>query len=332
MRREGRRVTEPTGHECPECGALRGADNTPSCGCTQRASDALRDARTAEAAAAEDFDPLRIRPYVELAGEEALRGDAGAGGDGDGGAMPPAPPVPSALPVDETVPLQAVDATSLLPTVPPADVAEVEVEEGARPLRRRRTVLLAAGGAVVAVVAAAGLASGLLSYQTPSRDDAASGGVRASVPDASSATASVSPSEETGSASPTSTSPSPSVSTSPTPSTSPSATAVSPRPTRSTEPTHTPSTVGATGTIQEGGGDSTTPPVLRRGDHGAEVVELQERLHQLNLYAGKNDGDFSTTVESSVRTFQIARGITADESGVYGAATRAKLESETTEP
>ncbi|MFJ4789584.1 peptidoglycan-binding protein [Streptomyces sp. NPDC088794] len=322
-------MTEPTGHECPECGAPRGADNTPSCGCTQRASDALRDARTAEAAAAEDFDPLRIRPYVELTGE---------GGTGSEGreAVPPAPPpvtpAPSALPADETVPLQAVDATSLLPPLPPVpSMDEPEAEEGVRPVRRRRTVLLAAGGAVVAVVAATGLASGFLSYQTPSRDDAASGGVRASVP-ASSATASVSPSEETGSPSPTTSSPSPSVSTSPTPSTSPSATAVSPRPTRSTEPTHTPSTVGATGTIQEGGGDSTTPPVLRRGDHGAEVVELQERLGQLNLYIGKDDGDFSTSVESSVRTFQVARGITGDESGVYGAATRAKLESETTEP
>jgi hypothetical protein len=259
---------------------------------------------------------------VELAGEDGVGKE-----------------VPSALPAEETVPLQAVDATSLLPPVPPVPPSGEEppgygdeAEEDARPVRRRRTVLLAAGGAVVAVVAATGLASGFLSYQTPSRDNAASGGVRASVPDASSATASVSPAQETGSPSPTSAPPSPSASTSPTPSTSPSATAVSPTPTRSTEPTRTPSTVGATGTIQEGGADSSTPPVLRRGDHGAEVVELQERLGQLNLYVGKDDGDFSTTVESSVRTFQLARGISADESGVYGAATRAKLESETTEP
>ena len=64
-------MAESNGHLCPECRAPRGADNTPSCGCTQRASDALRDARTAEAAAAEDFDPLRIRPYVELDDETA---------------------------------------------------------------------------------------------------------------------------------------------------------------------------------------------------------------------------------------------------------------------
>ncbi len=39
-----------TGHVCPECGAER-----PGCACAQ-----------AEPAAAEDFDPLRIRPYVTL--------------------------------------------------------------------------------------------------------------------------------------------------------------------------------------------------------------------------------------------------------------------------
>ncbi|MFE0701200.1 peptidoglycan-binding protein [Streptomyces sp. NPDC058872] len=40
-----------TGHDCPECGVHR-----PGCAC----------ARTAETAAAGDFDPLRIRPYVTL--------------------------------------------------------------------------------------------------------------------------------------------------------------------------------------------------------------------------------------------------------------------------
>src|SRR5690606_35063853 len=67
-RGEGPHVDQPNGTPCPECGARRNGDNTPSCACTTRASDALRDARTAEAAAAEDFDPLRIRPYVDLDG------------------------------------------------------------------------------------------------------------------------------------------------------------------------------------------------------------------------------------------------------------------------
>ncbi|MEV8126296.1 peptidoglycan-binding domain-containing protein [Streptomyces sp. NPDC085944] len=74
----------PARASCPECGTPRAADNTPSCACGTRASDALRDARTAQAAAAEDFDPLRIRPYVELDGaggpSGAATGTAGASG------------------------------------------------------------------------------------------------------------------------------------------------------------------------------------------------------------------------------------------------------------
>ncbi|CAL9593610.1 peptidoglycan-binding domain-containing protein [Streptomyces sp. enrichment culture] len=74
----------PARASCPECGTPRAADNTPSCACGTRASDALRDARTAQAAAAEDFDPLRIRPYVELDGagdpSGAVSGTAGASG------------------------------------------------------------------------------------------------------------------------------------------------------------------------------------------------------------------------------------------------------------
>ncbi len=141
------------GHACPECGAPRQPNGTPSCGCTRRASDALRDARTAQAAAAEDFDPLRIRPYVELGGAAA-------------GAKP-------AGPSDETVPMVAVPAEAgasgagLFPEgdVPDGDFPVGDFPEGAAepgygssgpgapvppardepPLRRRRTVLLASG-------------------------------------------------------------------------------------------------------------------------------------------------------------------------------------------
>ena len=122
------------------------ADNTPSCGCTHRAAEALRDARTAEAAAAEDFDPLRIRPYVELDDETAP--------------LPrvPVPPRPQTSPSDATMPLRAV--TSVLPTplVPPPTTASPTdlrlFEAGGRPSApapytdgqprrvRRRTVLL----------------------------------------------------------------------------------------------------------------------------------------------------------------------------------------------
>lgn len=76
-------MSGPTSHICPECFTPRASDGTPSCACGRRASEALLEARTAEAAAAEDFDPLRIRPYVELGDE-----NDGAGGTAPGGPGP----------------------------------------------------------------------------------------------------------------------------------------------------------------------------------------------------------------------------------------------------
>ncbi|WP_262057767.1 peptidoglycan-binding domain-containing protein [Streptomyces sp. STR69] len=318
-------MNEAKGHICPQCGAPRATDGSPSCTCTQRASDALRDARTAEAAAAEDFDPLRIRPYVELEGTLA--------------------PERTAPPEGETQRLPAVEETMPLRVVTPSDAfagiftdtgAHTDADTGAGgdpPRRRRRTVLLAAAGAVVAVVAAAGFASGMFSYETPSRDEAAPKDVRASVPTVSKSAAPVTPSTSAStSVRPTSASPSPTLSTSPSasatssPSASPSrSAAASPTPTTSA----TASDASATG--RQAGGSSTAP-VLQRGDEGPEVTELQLRLTQLNLYTGPDNGVFDKQVQASVRTYQLARGIQSDTLGVYGAATRAKLESETTDP
>lgn len=316
-------MNEAKGHICPECGAPRGADGSPSCACTQRASDALRDTRTAEAAAAEDFDPLRIRPYVDLEAE----------------------PVPEgAVPFeDETQRLPAVEATMPLRAVVPAPSAtDLSLFEGGGdtpepltdagpPRRPRRTLVLTVAGAVVAVLAAAGFASGLFSYETPSRDDATPQDVRASVPAASKSAARVTPSTSgSPSAQPTSASPTPSLSTNPSPSasSSPSATA-----SRSTAPARTPTATATTPTATAGNGQSSSPaPILRRGDDGPEVTELQLRLTQLNFYSGPHNGIYDKQVEASVRSYQWARGIQTDELGVYGAATRAKLESETTEP
>ncbi|MFJ6723859.1 peptidoglycan-binding protein [Streptomyces sp. NPDC091281] len=75
-------------HPCPRCGAPRAADRTPSCACARLTADALRDTREAEAAAAEDFDPLRIRPYVELEVEGGAGGAGGASGGATGAAEP----------------------------------------------------------------------------------------------------------------------------------------------------------------------------------------------------------------------------------------------------
>ncbi|WP_217240582.1 peptidoglycan-binding protein [Streptomyces sp. AC555_RSS877] len=373
-------MDESTGHLCPECGAPRGADNTPSCACTQRASDALRDARTAEAAAAEDFDPLRIRPYVELDGAAAQGAAAGRSDEQASAAptMPDAPPAeatmplravgpavdptaaPAARPVaspdaDATVVLPAVDATAALPTsfAPPA-AAPVPVDphlfEGAdgpgpaspghgdeRPgRRRRRTVLLGVCAAVVSVVAAAGIASGLFSYETPSRDGAPPQDVRAAVPDASTSAASVSPSAPPTSAPPTSASPSASVSESPSPTASPSASAssASPSPSRSAEPTRSPTSSEAAdaGSAEGADEDRADEPVLSRGDRGPEVTELQQRLRQLHLYNDEIDGNFTDKVENALRNYQWSRGVGTDTLGVYDEETRAKLESETAEP
>ncbi|SCE26260.1 hypothetical protein GA0115247_12984, partial [Streptomyces sp. PalvLS-984] len=94
-----------TGHMCPECGGDRRA--RPGCDCVAVTGTARQDggqeqwtdhghvaARTAEMAAAEDFDPLRIRPYVTLPNDGANHGthgrpgsgpDSGSGGGAGGG-------------------------------------------------------------------------------------------------------------------------------------------------------------------------------------------------------------------------------------------------------
>lgn len=72
-------------------------------------------------------------------------------------------------------------------------------------------------------------------------------------------------------------------------------------------------------------------PVLRRGDSGPQVRELQQRLQQLHLYRGQADGDFDRRLEDSLRMYQWARGL-RDNLGVYDEPTRRQLENETTQP
>ncbi|MFF3202025.1 peptidoglycan-binding protein [Streptomyces sp. NPDC002962] len=393
-------MIDPTGRKghsgqqglpCPECGALRALDNTPSCACAQRAAEAQRDTRTTEAAAAEDFDPLRIRPYVELGTEHGGGGEpAGAfGGEAEGGPVgsagpadvtmplptvpgppgtpgapftPGAPGAPGApgVPADATMPLRAVhpagrapDMTAALPTplassasepsttdlslFEAADVGPVhpDDEEPHRP-RRRRTLLIATTSAVVAVVAAAGFASGLFTYEKPTRDGAAPEDVRAAVPDASTSAASASASPSR-SASPSASEASASPSESESPSPSASESSASPSASASADAGQATPTARVTGSLAPGNGaDDEDDPgeavVLRRGDKGAEVTELQLRLHQLFLYNGEADGTFSGEVEDALRNYQWSRGTTEDGLGTYGALTRTRLESETTEP
>ncbi|WP_171112127.1 MULTISPECIES: peptidoglycan-binding domain-containing protein [Streptomyces] len=304
-------MAEPKGHKCPECGAPRGADNTPTCACGERAAEALRDARTAEQAAAEDFDPLRIRPYVAL--------DATA----------PDTPTEAAPPAQPTLPLPpppTPNSTQVTQTMQATQPTEPE----ARPrTSRHRTALLAASGVVITAAAAAGFASGLFSYEPPSRDSAAPESVREAVPEARTTQPSPTPTATT-TPSPTPTPESPS----PTPTPTPARTLTTPpaSPTPSPTPTQAPPpTARATGSLTPSDRDEPAP-TLRQGDSGPEVTELQLRLHQLYLYNDDPHGHYTREVENAVRNYQWARGVQTDELGVYGEETREKLESETSEP
>ncbi|MGP3921763.1 peptidoglycan-binding domain-containing protein [Streptomyces sp. 8N616] len=79
------------------------------------------------------------------------------------------------------------------------------------------------------------------------------------------------------------------------------------------------------GNPQLGGG------VLRRGDSGHGVYELQVRLLQVpNLYGDRDiDGLYDIEVQEAVARFQEWYGIRGDERGVYGDNTRRDLESRT---
>ncbi|MFE4666731.1 peptidoglycan-binding protein [Streptomyces sp. NPDC056716] len=330
-------MVDTEGHRCPECGAPREPDDTPSCACGRRASDALRDARTAEQAAAEDFDPLRIRPYIDLDGARSE----------DPAEAPPGDP-------DATMTLRAVAAPVPVPahveafegrsgpalTAPTAVAVAGSGGETVRP-RRRKAVLIAVGGVVVTVLAGAGFAGGLFSYDKPSRDTAMPDDIREAVPDASTTAPSATPGAVAESAAPASASPS--AATSPSPSSSPS-----PSPSASGTAS---ASASASGTPSAGPGRTTTAPtppaspegeprqggggsgvVLERGDEGPEVVELQLRLAELNLFVGRTDGRFGRDLESAVSTYQWARGVRAEEWGVYDSATRVALEGETAEP
>ncbi|MFF5962987.1 peptidoglycan-binding protein [Streptomyces collinus] len=260
--------------------------------------------------------------------------------DPDATAALPAAPVTSALPTPlapaptepSVTDLRMFDGTVRTPVGAPEGG-----RSGTRRPRRRSTLLLAAAGACVAVVAAAGYASGLFSYESPSRDTALPDDIRASVPDAPSSSAASTPPKGGASVAPPAPAaprPSPSRTASPSASPSPSAPSASASPSQSPSPSASPS-ASATGPGQappDNSRQSKGPAVLRLGDSGPEVTELQLRLRQLYLYDDDTDGSFDDRLEEAVRTYQWSRGIQVDDLGVYDRETRAKLESETREP
>lgn len=295
------------GPVCPECGTARTADGTPACACARRASDAHRAERTAEAAAAEDFDPVRIRPFVEIGAEPDVESE------------PANEPPVYVSDEDRPGPVPSTDHDGDGPPRPdPVDPAG--------PRRRRRT-WLAVGLATAAATALTGcLVGGLFWYDSPERNGSLSGGVRAGLPDEDpSATDPLSPGSSR-SASPTASSAAPTASATASPTAGPT------RPTASVTPSETSSGAAPTATGPAPSASGGQAPVLRYGDQGPEVTELQLRLRQIGFYSGEADGAYTRQVESSVRGYQVTRVLLDDESGVYGTATRASLESETSEP
>ncbi|MDX5569125.1 peptidoglycan-binding protein [Streptomyces sp. ID05-04B] len=369
-------MSEPQRGVCPLCGAPRAADAAPTCVCARLASDAHRSARTAEAAGAEDFDPVRIRPFVTF--------DAGRDQQDDGGRDPqddalpessaatgPAPArehgePPSAKGAEAAQEGDGMDgfaqgdsasgepesreAGLLEPESGGAELRETGLLErvsGGRtsgeyeraddsaagpggddtspPGRRRSPLRLLVLAGLLATAVTAAVLAGFLLYDGPTRDGALPGGVRAPVPDVTSAGVTTA-----GKATPRAsrTPPSPTASDSPETPSSPTAA----RPTRSAAPPPAPSR-GATGTTTPGPGPSASAaPVLRFGDTGPEVAELQARLRQIGYQGGRAEGVYDVEVENAVRSYQLTRAVLQDEPGVYGVATRASLEAETDEP
>ncbi|WNI24993.1 peptidoglycan-binding domain-containing protein [Streptomyces sp. ITFR-16] len=392
-----------TGHICPECGTDGRPGTGPGCACAgraahgdagqpqhtegrrpaaphevpaeERAAEQRRIAeqhaeRSAEMAAAEDFDPLRIRPYVTLGGERPAATAPGGPQEGPQDRQQDEPrggshdtsraPAPDGRPGDAatTMPLFLNPAgpapgpgpgpgplpDAVAPTGPgdpggPADGTHTALPTAApapvQPRRRRPFAALAAGAAVVTVVGTAAFIGGLFNGDGGGEADLdqALPSTVASLPEES---ASASASAKT-SASPTPSRPvtaSPSASTSASASPPPSASA-----SRSASASASaPASPSPSATTQESRPpEGVAPPAgtpdsstLRRGDHGPEVAELQRRLQEIWLYRGPADADYSDRVESAVRDFQSSMYIQGDPEGAYGPNTRRALEAITT--
>ncbi|MFI6942999.1 peptidoglycan-binding protein [Streptomyces sp. NPDC050418] len=324
---------------CPECGIPNDSYGTPRCDCASRAAENLHETRQAGAATEGEYDPLRIRPYV-------ARPDEGRGGPPDAAdtarlpvAFHPAqPPAVPAAPRQADVALFVADADGMaatdgaaegprtgegpvgrdwevtIPDISPDPASRQAHRARRRAGRSRRTALLATAGAVLAVVAVAAL-TGLFSGE-PEGGKALpdSGPSRSAVASTSAEPTSAGPSE--------SASPSPSASRSGSPSASRTTSAP---PKKTVSPPPSPKTSTAS-TKPEAPSDGL---VLRVGDSGSRVRDLQYRLAEVRLYRGPGHGKFDEETRQAVVQFQIWYGVQGDQQGEYGPATRDRLERET---
>ncbi|GHJ91086.1 hypothetical protein SNE510_06050 [Streptomyces sp. NE5-10] len=213
---------------------------------------------------------------------------------------------------------------------------------------RRRSALVAVVAAA-AVVGTAALAAAVLGGEDP--DDRAlvpevttSASLNLAVSEEPSPSSSSPKADRTPSRTPSPTTSSPTA----TPSTaSPSATTATTGPTRGPTATGSPSATGGAAPSASGStapATSAAPPtaptspprtdapagaVLRVGDTGPEVQDLQRRLRYLWVYLGEIDGVYGDEVRAAVASFQGRLWPPVDEPGVYDADTRRKLERET---
>jgi N-acetylmuramoyl-L-alanine amidase CwlA len=65
--------------------------------------------------------------------------------------------------------------------------------------------------------------------------------------------------------------------------------------------------------------------LLRQGDTGAAVKEMQTKLNKAGFNCGTADGIFGAKTTDALRKFQASRNLSVD--GIYGPATKAKLEA-----
>ncbi|WP_436943845.1 peptidoglycan-binding protein [Streptomyces sp. SudanB25_2051] len=192
--------------------------------------------------------------------------------------------------------------------------------------RKRPGAVIAAVAAVVAVAGTAAFASGLFDGEETSDRVAPEPNLSAPPWPSVDASASTSPSvdaspEESAPPSDAETSPSapatPSTSAEPVPVEAPEV-----RETASARPrSQAPSPTRETGQV--------SGSTLSRGDRGEEVLELQKRLREIGVYDNAMNSRYDKNVERAVAEYQERRGITGDAPGVYGPATRAALEGET---
>lgn len=335
---------------CPHCFAPVRGDGRPTCLCA--------------AVDAEDFDPLRIRPYVSLPDDDA-DADIGGGSDEDRGGGtargdrleelpgkdaavhiaddPPQPPTRAPAPAP-TAPLAAASEPLMPrarrrpgPTSRTVHSAPEEPAAGAsdRPApasSRRRRALPAVLTAVGAAAAATAVLIGTDALSGGSRDRAAPPDGGPASPTAAFPTGAESAPARSGA--PSSPAATPSPSSSPSGIGAPQATVKLHR--TATAPPPAPTRASGSVTESPGGADPSTAPtgpiVLREGSSGPEVTELQGRLRQLALYLGAEDGRYDADVRSAVSRYQQTYEVADDPDGVYGTHTRASLESRTREP